>query len=67
MRCPGGGPAKGDQGEPDGNGPNCDPLGNMLIVQEPGETCPDDNVYGGVIKFDFDPPVDYVKSIAWSD
>mmetsp|Transcript_4575 Transcript_4575/g.8420 ORF Transcript_4575/g.8420 Transcript_4575/m.8420 type:complete len:100 (+) Transcript_4575:653-952(+) len=28
-----------------------------------GETCPDDNVDGVVIKFDFDPLVDYVKSI----
>ncbi len=42
MHCPGGGPRKGDQSEPDDNGPNCDPLGNVLIVQEPYETCPDD-------------------------
>jgi hypothetical protein len=32
-----------------------------------GETCPDDNVDGVVIKFDFDPPVDYVKSIGLLD
>ena len=24
------------------SGPNCDPLGNVLIVQEPGADCPDD-------------------------
>lgn len=32
----------GEGGTPDGNGPNCDPLGNVLIVQEPGTSCPDD-------------------------
>jgi hypothetical protein len=67
MRCPGGGPGKGDHGDPDGNGPNCDPLSNVLIVQKPGETRPDDNVDGGVIKFGFDPLVDYVKSIGLLD
>ena len=67
MRCPGGGPGKGEEGEPDGNGPNCNPLGNVLIVQEPDQPCPDDNVDGGVIKFEFDPPVDYVKDIGLLD
>lgn len=35
-RC--GGPGIGEDGEPDGKGPNCLPLGNVLIVQEPGST-----------------------------
>jgi hypothetical protein len=39
---PPGGPGKGAGGAPDGDGPNCDPLGNVLIVQEPGADCPDD-------------------------
>jgi hypothetical protein len=41
----GGGPTK--------PGANCDPLGNVLIIQEPGSDCPDDNVDGGMIVFDF--------------
>ena len=67
MRCENAGPGKGEEGEPDGNGPNCNPLGNVLIVQEPGEPCPDDNVDGGVMEFEFDPPVDYVKNIGLLD
>ena len=55
MRCPGGGPGTGLGGEPDGKGPNCSPLGNALIVQEPGEDCPDDNLDGGMVVFDFEP------------
>lgn len=43
MRClPYDGPGIGEGGEPDGNGTNCNPLGNVLIVQEPGEDCPHD-------------------------
>jgi hypothetical protein len=67
MRCPGGGPGEGEDGEPDGRGPNCNPLGNVLIVQEPGENCPDDNVDGGEIVFDFNPKADYVSSIGLLD
>jgi hypothetical protein len=51
--CPGGGPGKGVDGEPGKPGENCEPLGNVLIVQEPGEDCPDDNGEGGLITFDF--------------
>ena len=36
-RCNGGGPGWGEGGEPDGAGPNCNPLGNVLIVQEPND------------------------------
>jgi hypothetical protein len=42
MRCENPGPGTGEEGEPDGKGPNCNPLGNVLIVQEPGEECPDE-------------------------
>ena len=51
--CPGGGPGKGIGGEPGKPGENCEPLGNVLIVQEPGEDCPDDNGDGGLITLDF--------------
>ena len=34
-------------------GENCDPLGNILIVQEQGEDCPDDTMMGGEIVFDY--------------
>jgi hypothetical protein len=67
MRCDGGGPGKGEDGEPDGNGPNCSPLGNVLIIQEPGEDCPDDNVDGGMMTFDFEPMAEYVKDIGLLD
>lgn len=46
KECPGGGPGEGVGGEPGAPGENCDPLGNVLIIQEPGEDCPDDNVDG---------------------
>ena len=32
---------------------NCDPLGNVLVIQESNKSCPDDNVSGGWIIFDF--------------
>ena len=67
MRCPNPGPGVGEGGEPDGAGPNCEPLGNALIVQEPGEPCPDDNVDGGAIVFDFEPKAEYVKDIGILD
>jgi len=67
VRCNGGGPGKGEDGEPDGRGPNCKALGNALIVQEPGEDCPDDNVDGGMMEFEFEPMVDYIESIGLLD
>jgi hypothetical protein len=48
-RC--GGPSIGEDGEPNGKGPNGLLLGNALIVQEPGATCPDDNVDSGIIEY----------------
>ncbi len=68
MHCPGGTfPGKGEGGEPDGNGPNCNPLGNVLIVQDTDETCVSDNKDGGHMEFEFNPPVEYVKNIGLLD
>ena len=63
----GGGPGDGKGGKPDEPGVNCSPLGNALIIQEPGEKCPDDNVDGGLMMFDFEPMADSVKSIGLLD
>lgn len=46
---PGGVAGHGEGGEPGKPGENCSPKGNALIVQEPGTSCPDDNVDGGII------------------
>lgn len=65
-----GGPGKGEGGKPDAVGANCEPLGNVLIIQEPNDNVqiPDDNVDGGVITFRFENahPV-RVKSIGLHD
>jgi hypothetical protein len=53
QACSGRGPGQGAGGIPGQQGENYDPHGNELIVQEPGESCPDDNVDGGIITFDF--------------
>lgn len=67
-RCPSGGPGKGEGGEPDAVGANCEPLGNVLIIQEQNDRLdiPDDNVDGGVITFHFEKPV-RVKKIGLLD
>jgi hypothetical protein len=66
-KCTPGGPGQGIGGEPGAPGENCQPQGNVLIVQEPGEDCPDDNVRGGEIVFEFDEPVEYVYEIGLLD
>jgi len=68
-RCNGGGPGWGEGGEPDGAGPNCNPLGNVLIIQEPNgkPQIPDDNVDGGTIEFNFEPKAERVNSIGLLD
>ncbi len=38
-----------------------------MIIQEPREKFPDDNVSGGVIEFEFDLPAKYVKNIGLLD
>lgn len=68
-RCPGGGPGIGEGGEPDAPGANCNPLGNVLIIQERNKPpdVPDDNVNGGMIKFDFTLRANYVYDIGLLD
>jgi len=53
RECTPSGPGKGVGGEPGSPGENCDPLGNVLIIQEPGVDVPDDNRKGGIINLDF--------------
>ena len=55
QRCNPSGPGKGEGGEPDTPGANCDYLGNVLIIQEDNDdlSIPDDNVDGGKIIFNF--------------
>jgi len=56
-------------GEPDGDGPNCNPEseGNVLIIQESDKPEPDDNAQGGTMSFSFDPPVHRMRSIGLID
>jgi hypothetical protein len=61
------GPGTGDGGAPGADGENCDPLGNVLIVQEPGADCPDDNLKGGTIFFDFVEPAEFVYEMEFLD
>ena len=67
--CTPSGPGKGSEGGPSGAGPNCDPLGNVLIVQnsDASITIPDDSVDGGSILFDFAADVSYVSEIGLLD
>ena len=53
RRCDPSGPGSGEGGEPDMEGKNCEPLGNVLIIQEGTQAEPDDDRHGGVIHFDF--------------
>lgn len=67
-QCPNGGPGIGGGGQPGGLGPNCDPLGSVLIIQEPGtDGVPDDNARGGLIVFQFSPMAEQVKEIGFLD
>jgi hypothetical protein len=59
QRCtPGGGPGIGEGGEPKSAGENCQPQGNVLIVQEDNShpEIPDDKAGGGIITLDFFEP-----------
>uniref|UniRef100_A0A7S1UTB9 Uncharacterized protein n=1 Tax=Grammatophora oceanica TaxID=210454 RepID=A0A7S1UTB9_9STRA len=57
------GPGVGTGGAPGKPGENCDPLNNILVLQEPGKTRPDDNSAGGVLSFvfAFNVTVEYIK------
>mmetsp|Transcript_6501 Transcript_6501/g.9863 ORF Transcript_6501/g.9863 Transcript_6501/m.9863 type:complete len:632 (-) Transcript_6501:205-2100(-) len=57
--CPGGGPGHGSGGAPTLSGgavnpySNCEPQGNVLIIQESNKSCPDDTGDGGELLFEF--------------
>ena len=69
RKCPGGGPGKGkwvthngvsyETGGPDSPHPNCNHIGNVLVIQESNKDCPDDSSTGGWIEFEFDEGVDF--------
>ena len=71
--CQGGGPGEGSGGAPgdDGSNPfqNCEPLGNVLIIQENNQCpeIPDDNEQGGEITLDFNPMAKFVYDIGLLD
>ena len=75
SECPGGGPGK-DFGDHWGGGPtsgsdpnpfqNCEALGNVLVIQESSDWCPDDSSRGGYIQFQFRSPA-YVHSLKLLD
>ena len=76
QKCHGGGPGKGVGGKPGlkGDNPykNCQPQGNILIIQEDNEDSecagiPDDNQEGGEITLDFLPMAGVVYSIGLMD
>lgn len=49
------------------NATNCEPLGNVLIIQETNTTEPFENSNGGSITFSFDPPVYQVDLVGLMD
>ena len=51
--CSPAGPGVGEGGAPGKEGENCEPLGNVLIVQEKNVDVPDDNKEGGILTIDF--------------
>ena len=54
-KCPKPGPGVGNGGTPNKPGANCEPQGNVLIIQEENKHHkPDDNAYGGTISFTFE-------------
>lgn len=60
--CSPSGPGEGVGGSPTASYPNCEPAGNILVIQErkfqdPSSPCPDDAADGGWIEFEFDTPV----------
>lgn len=60
------GPGRGIGGAPGQPGENCEPLRNVLIIQEEDKEAPDDNLGGGRICFEFTTPTD-VKSVGLLD
>jgi hypothetical protein len=64
QACSGGGAGSGPGGRPtlaDGTPnpyENCQPLGNILVIQESDKSCPDDSWAGGWLQFDFRVPTE---------
>lgn len=70
QACKPPGPGRAIGGAPGMEGENCDPLGNVLIIQEEGSDSPDDSGAGGEILFSFNLPATEPTSrqsgISWS-
>jgi hypothetical protein len=64
MKCPGGGPGRGAGGEPGSPFPNCVPLGNVLIIQDPRTTSSvaNDSPFGGCFLFEFNSPIEVLNT-----
>jgi hypothetical protein len=60
RNCLGGGPGKGEGGRPTSPYPNCDPQGNLLIIQNPkiDASVPNDSAFGGCILFEFETAIE---------
>jgi hypothetical protein len=67
--CPGGGPGIGLGGTVGTIGENCEPLGNVLIIQEQNEdtSIPDDEARGGNITINFAEPIVEVYELGMMD
>ena len=67
--CTPSGPGVGAGGAPGTEGENCEPLGNVLIIQEDNGdlSIPDDNRDGGMIVFDFFEPATIVYGMGFLD
>ena len=66
--CTPSGPGIGEGGAPGTEGENCEPLGNVVIIQEKDVDVPDDNKNGGLLTLDFPiPGGQYVYEIGLLD
>lgn len=68
-KCTPPGPGKGLGGVPGTPGENCEPLGNVIIIQEDNDdpSIPDDEQRGGQITFFFTRGVDYISECGLMD
>jgi hypothetical protein len=64
QACLGGGPGVGNGGNPNATFPNCAPLGNLLIIQDPraDPNRANDSPFGGCIIFEFSTPIEVVNT-----
>jgi hypothetical protein len=66
-KCQAGGPGEGKGGRPGQPGENCEPLGNVLVIQKTNTTASNDNSRGGMITFHFKFPVAELIAIGFID